>query len=389
MAQTWLTPGPTPVPAAVLEAQGRHPVFHRGRAFQLLLSEVTEGLQWLLETSNEVLLYTASGTGALEAAIVNCFAPGERIVVCVNGFFGERVVTIATRAGLVVERLDYRWGEAVRADDVAACLARTPDARGVVLQHSETSTSVVNDLAAIAPVVTAAPSAPLLMVDAVSAAGALPIGTDRLALDLVVGASQKALGATPGVSFVAVGARAWARHGELPPAPYYWDFSEYRRWARPGTPESPYTPAISVIEGLAAALRGLREQGLDAVFALHRLNAAAVKAGVAALGLEPFGENIDAGVVVTAVRAPPGVDPSALAAHLETRYGVVVAAGQGPLSADVLRVGHLGSVSAADVVAGIAALEAALADFGGPQPTGAGVAAVVQTYRKAGSWPGR
>jgi aspartate aminotransferase-like enzyme len=389
MADVWLTPGPTPVPPEVLEAQGRHPVFHRGGGFQRLLAEVTEGLQWVLETSSDVLVLTGSGTGALEAVVVNSFSPGDRILVCVNGFFGERVAAIAGRFGLAIERLDYEWGRAVRADDVAAALERLGDVTGVVLQHSETSTGVVNDLAAIAAAVHAAAGDPLLVVDAVSAAGAIPVRMDELELDVVCGASQKALGATPGIAFVAVGERAWQAHQASTSPRYYWDFSEYGAWMKPEGSESPWTPAVSVLEGLAASLRLLRQAPLERVFELHRLNAAAVKAGVRALGLELFGENIDAGVIVTAIRSPEGVHPAALADHLARRYGTVIAAGQGPLSKDVFRIGHLGYVSAADVVAGLGALEAALADLTGSAVSGAGVAAAVAVYRAEASWPRR
>jgi aspartate aminotransferase-like enzyme len=389
MGDIWLTPGPTPIPPNVLEAQGRHPVFHRGRDFQRLLGEVTSGLQWVLETSSDVLVLTGSGTGALEASVVNCFSPGERVVICINGFFGERLTTIAERFGLVVERLDYEWGRAVQAEDVAAALERLPDVAGVMLQHSETSTGVVNDLAAIAAAVHGSATDPLLLVDAVSAAGAIPVRMDALGLDLVCGASQKALGATPGIGFVAVGERAWRRHAESTSPRYYWDFSEYRAWMKPEGDESPWTPAVSVLEGLAASLRLLREAPLQRVFDLHRVNAAAVKAGVQALGLELFGENIDAGVIVTAVRAPEGLHPSTLADHLKQHYGTVIAAGQGPLSKNVFRIGHLGYVSASDVVAGLGAIEAALADLTGSPVSGAGVAAAVNVYRAEASWPQR
>lgn len=377
MSDVWLTPGPTAVPDAVLEAQGRHPIFHRGEDFRRLLAEVTDGLRWLLQTRNDVLVLTASGTGALEAAIVNCFSPGERIVVCVNGVFGERVARIAARFGLDVELVAYDWGRVVRADDVAAALARRPDARGVVLQHAETSTGVVNDLAAVAEVV----EDPLLVVDAISAAGALPVRTDELGLDVVCGAAQKGLGATPGIAFVSMSEKAWDRHERASCPRHYWDFSDHR------APETPWTPAVSVLEGLAASLRLLRPAGLDDLFERHRVTAAAVKDGVRALGLEPFGERAEESVTVTAARPPTGVHPKDLVRHLHDRYGVLIAPGLGPLSDEVFRIGHLGHVAAADVIAGLAALEATLADLAGTPVSGAAVAAATERYRAAGRWP--
>jgi aspartate aminotransferase-like enzyme len=382
--ETWLTPGPTAVPAAVLEAQARHPVFHRGPAFQRLLREVTEGLQWLLETDGSVLVLSATGTGALEAALVNCFQRGERILVCVNGYFGDRVARIAAAAGLEVERLEFEWGRAVDPAAVADALDRIPDVAGVALQHSETSTGVVNDLAAVSEVVKSRPSPPLLFVDAVSSAGALPVRTDELGLDLVCGASQKALGATPGVSFVAVSERAWERQERAPCPSFYWDFSAYRAAADPDAPESPWTPAISVIEGLAASLRLLRAHGREELYRLHRVNAAAVKAGVRAIGLEVYGERAEEGVIVTTVRAPEGIDPRAIVRHISDRYGVLLAGGMGPLSSSAFRIGHLGHVAPGDVVWGLTALEATIADLGGPAATGAGAAAAAGAYRRAG-----
>jgi aspartate aminotransferase-like enzyme len=188
---------------------------------------------------------------------------------------------------------------------------------------------------------------------------------------------------------VAVSERAWQRHAESTLPRYYWDFSEYRAWMKPDWTESPWTPAISVIEGLAASLATLRAEPLERIFELHRLNARAVKAGVRAIGLELFGENAEEGVIVTAVRTPDGIDPGVLADHLEQRYNTMIAAGQGPLKADVFRIGHLGHVAAADVAAGLAAVEAALGDLGGRPVTGAGVAAAVDVYRAEGRWPCR
>lgn len=380
-----LTPGPTTIPDAVLAAQAAAPRYHRGPEFRQLMAAVLDGLGWMLETDDEILLLTGSGTGALEAAIVNCFSPGDTLVVVDNGYFGDRVIRLARAFGLDVVPLSYEWGRLARAADVADLLAGRPPVAGVCVQHSETSTGAVNDVEAIAAAVAAAPGRPLIMVDAVSSAGALPIRGDEWGLDLVCGGSQKALGAPPGAGFVSVSERAWAAHERATCPRFYWDFDEARRSAASG-PETPWTPAVGVIAGLAKALELARARGREAFFAEHRLNAAAVRAGVAALGLELFGEDPEAAVAVTPVRLPDGLDADEVADHLRGRYGIVTAPGQGPLRGEILRLGHLGHVAAADVVTGLAALAGALEDFGRPSP-GDPVTAAAAVYRAAGAWP--
>jgi len=381
-----LTPGPTTIPDAVLAAQAAAPRYHRGPEFQRLMADVLDGLQWMLETENEILLLTGSGTGALEAAIVNCFSPGDTLVVVDNGYFGDRVTRLARAFGLEVVPLAYEWGRLARADDVADLLAARGPVAGVCVQHSETSTGAVNDIEAIAAAIAAAPGRPLIMVDAVSSAGALPIRGDEWDLDLVCGGSQKALGAPPGAGFVAVSERAWAAHERATCQRFYWDFDAARSSAASG-PETPWTPAVGVIAGLAKALELARAHGREAFYAAHRLNAAAVRAGVTALGLELFGEDPASAVAVTPVRMPDRIDADEVADHLRGRYGIVTAPGQGPLRGAILRLGHLWHVAAADVVTGLAALAAALEDLGRAPAGGDAVAAAVAVYRAAGAWP--
>jgi aspartate aminotransferase-like enzyme len=381
-----LTPGPTMVPEAVLAAQSIAPRYHRGPAFRQLMAEVVDGLGWMLETKNEILLLTGSGTGALEAALVNCFSPGDRLLVVDNGYFGDRVTRMARAFGLDVVPLVYEWGRLARADDVARMLAEHPGVAGVAVQHSETSTGAINDVEAIAAAVAAAPGHPLVVVDAVSSAGAVPVRGDEWGLDVVCGGSQKALGAAPGISFVAVSERAWDAYGRATCPRFYWDFEAHRMAAANG-PETPWTPAVGVIAGLAAALALMRERGLEAAFAVHRVNAAAVRAGARALGLEPFGEDPESAVVVTPLRVPDELDADELAEHLRARYGIVTAPGQGPLRGSILRIGHLGHAAADDILVGLAALGATLGDFGRPALGGDAVAAGLDVYRAAGAWP--
>lgn len=382
-----MTPGPTLVPTEALAAQGGPSMYHRGPAFASLLEEVIEGLKYMVETDADVLVLTGSGTGALEAAMVNCFSPGDRLLVAVNGFFGERVRDIATAFGLDVVSLEYQWGRVVRADDVASALRTDPTICGVALQHSETSGGVINDVEAVAKAVAMVDPRPLLMVDAVSSVGATRIAMDEWGLDLVCGASQKSLAGSPGISFVAVGARAWDRHVTATCPRFYWDFDAHRKMqSLDSGPESPWTPAVSVLAGLAASLRIIRRMGRDALFELHELNARAVKAGILALGLELFGEDSQRAVVATAIRAPTGIGGNAIPDLLRSRYGVVIGPGMGDLRGQVFRIGHIGLTSSFDVVGTIAALEMTLGDLGMDVARGDGVAACMAVYSESGRW---
>lgn len=382
-----MTPGPTPVSASGLLAQAQPAIYHRGHRFAQMLEEVIKGLQWLLQTDNDVLVLTGSGTGALEAAIVNCFSPGEKVLVAVNGFFGDRVQRIATAFGLDVRTLDYEMGEVVKPEDVAAALDSDPTIAAVMVQHSETSAGVVNDVEGVAAVVAASEARPLLLVDAVSSVGSIEIRGDAWGLDLICGASQKGLAASPGVSFVAVSDRAWQRHATARLPRFYWDFSEHRKTQQLAAgPESPWTPAVSVLAGLAESLRTARGQGQDRLFENHRVNSDAVKAGVRALGLDVVGENIEAAVVTTTVQVPGGLDGNDIVRRMRSEYGVVIAPGMGSMKGKVFRIGHIGHISSADVITTIATLEMTLKDLGVEVTEGAGVAAATETYRSRSQW---
>jgi aspartate aminotransferase-like enzyme len=371
-----LAPGPTPIPLAVLQAQVDAPPFHRGPPFRALMERTLDSLRWLLETEGDVLCLTASGTGALEAAVVNVCSPGDTIVVAANGFFGDRVTSIAEAFGVTVVRVEHAWGDVVAAAGIGAALDEHPTAVAVVVQHSETSTGVVNDIDAIAAVVTGRDPRPLLVVDAISAAGAVPIRMDERDLDVVCVGSQKGLGAPPGLSFVAVSERAWAAYGRATCPRYYWDFEEHRKHL----PETPWTPATTILAAVDAALTIARETGREALYAKHVRNAAATRAGVVALGLELFGTAPDTAVITTAFTMPDGISPSEVAARVRREHGLVLAAGQGQISGGVLRIGHLGHVEPADIVAGLAALGATLAAMGADVRPGAAVDAALGVF---------
>lgn len=376
-----MTPGPTPVPPEVLLAQGSPLVYHRGPGYGQLLREVTAGLKAMLKTKGDVLVFTSSGTGGLESAVSNLFSPGDRVVVPVAGYFGDRFARIAEAFHLDVRRVEYDWGRAAVAEDIAAAVAEAPT-KGVLAQHSETSTGVVHDVETIGRVTKDAGA--LLVVDVISSVGAVPYEGDAWNVDVAVGGSQKALGATPGLAFVSVSEAAWAASRESTSPRFYFDWAAYKMSFDLPDPESPWTPAISLLLGLREALRLYQEEGEEAVLARHRLLSEATKEGVRALGLDLDGEHLDRAWAVTAVRAPEGIDGNELVAKVRADHGIVLAPGQGPLKGKVFRIGHLGQYDRFDIVRCLAALELTLEAMGYPTKRGAAVAAAEGVFASAG-----
>jgi aspartate aminotransferase-like enzyme len=376
-----MTPGPTPVPPAVLLAQGSPLVYHRGPGYGDLLREVTVGLKALLRTENDVLVFTSSGTGGLESAVANLFSPGDRVVVPVAGYFGDRFARIGEAYGLDVRRVDYEWGEATKADDVAAALSEAPT-KGVLLQHSETSTGVINDVEAVARV--ARDAGALVAVDVISSLGAVPYEGDGWGIDVAIGGSQKALSATPGLSFVSVSEAAWAASRASTSPRFYFDWAAYKKSYELPNPENPYTPAISLMLGLREALRMYLEEGYEAVLARHELLSRATKEGVRALGLDLFGDHPERAWAITAVKVPEGVDGKELVAKIRRDHRIILAGGQGPLTGKVFRIGHLGYYDRFDIVRALAALELTLGDLAYPVKRGAAVAAAEEVFASAG-----
>jgi aspartate aminotransferase-like enzyme len=374
-----MTPGPTPVPPEVLLAQGSPLVYHRGPGYGALLREVTEGLQTMLRTKADVLMFTSSGTGGLESAVANLFSPGDRVVVPVAGYFGDRFARIAEAFHLDVRRVEYDWGRAARPEDVAEALAEAPT-KGVLAQHSETSTGVIHDVEAMGEVCREAGA--LLVVDVISSLGAVPYDGDRWGVDVAVGGSQKALGATPGLAFVSVSKAAWeaSRRAENPR--FYFDWAAYKASLDLPDPESPWTPAISLMLGMRAALRLYFDEGEEAVLRRHRVLSEATKEGVRALGLDLDGEHPERGWAVTAVRAPEGIDGNELVARVRRDHGIILAPGQGPLKGKVFRIGHLGHYDRFDIVRCLAALELTLEKMGYPAKRGSAVAAAEEIFAR-------
>jgi serine---pyruvate transaminase len=376
-----MAPGPTPVPPQVLLAQGSPLVYHRGPGYGAVLREVTEGLRTVMRTRSDMLIFASSGTGGLESAVANLFSPGDRVVVPVAGYFGERFAKIGRAFGLDVRTIDYEWGRAVKADDVRSALRESPS-KGVLMQQSETSTGVIHDVEAVGQITKEL--GVLLAVDVVSSLGAVPYDGDAWGVDVAVGGSQKAFSATPGLAFVSVSEAAWEASKTATNPRFYFDWAAYKESYELKDPENPYTPAISLMLGMQAALRLYFAEGEEAVLARHRLLSTATKEGVRALGLDLFGENLELAWAVTAVRAPEGIDGNELVAKVRRDHRIILAPGQGPLKGKVFRIGHLGYYDQFDIIRGLAALEVTLGDMGYPVKLGAAVAAAEQVFAQPG-----
>ena len=376
-----LAPGPTPIPPEVLIAQGSPLVYHRGPGFGDLMRDVTDRLKELYRTSTaDVLLMTSSGTGGLESAIQNCFSPGDEVFVPLAGYFADRWRRLAEAYGLTVRSIEYGWGTKIRPDDVAAALEEHP-VKAVLLTHSETSTGVIQPVEELSRI--AADAGALVVVDVVSSLGAVPFAFDLWGVDVAVGGSQKALSASPGIAFVALSERAWAARETSTNPRFYFDWSIYRQYASLPDPENPWTPAISVMQGLQAALELYFQDGIDAALLRHAKLSRAVKEGAQALGLDLFGEGLEHNWTVTAIRAPEGLDADTITARIRSEFGVVLAPGQGPLKGKVFRIGHLGYFSELDILRGLAALEMTLERLGYPVKRGAAVAAAEGAFAEA------
>jgi aspartate aminotransferase-like enzyme len=367
------TPGPTPVPPQVLAAVGTPVVHHRSPDFRPVYERVLARLQAVCRTESDVLLFGASGTGAFESAVANLVSPAEPHLVVSAGNFGERWVSMVTAFGAAADVLRYAWGETPDADDLRTRL-REREAKAVWFVQSETSTGVVADVRALAAA--AREEGALVVVDAVSSLGAVPCEADAWGLDVVVSGSQKALMCPPGLGLAAVSEAAFAARGSSPR--FYFDWERTRQAQR--KLDAPFTPPVSLVAGLDVALGLLLEEGLAASFERHVRLGRAARAGVKALGLELFSPDEDRSAVVTAVRAPAGVDSGDVVKGLRDRFGITIANGQGELKGKIFRLGHIGWFDVFDVTTQIAAVELVLADLGADVERGAAVTAALDAF---------
>lgn len=355
-------PGPTPCPDDVLEAMSRQMVNHRGPEFADLLTRVTAGLKGLFQTQNDILVLTCSGTGTMEAAVVNVLSPGDRVLNVSIGSFGDRFGTIAETYGAKVERLSFEWGTSADPERVASALAGG-DYKAVLVTHNETSTGVTNDLGAIAAACRGVRPDVLLVVDAISSLGSLDCRVDEWQLDVVATGSQKGWMVPPGLGMVAMSARAWEAHKQARMPRFYFDLGKARESAAKG--QTPWTPAISLFYALDVALQTLVAEGIEGIVERHRRLGERTRAGVKTMGLRLFAaDERYASNTVTAVHMPDGVEWAKLNKLLREEYGVVLAGGQGKLQGQIFRIGHLGWASEADLDQALSALSAALPNVG-------------------------
>jgi aspartate aminotransferase-like enzyme len=361
MDQNLRVPGPTPLPAAVREAQAAAMVDHRGGEFAEMLRELSPTIARLIGTDGRVLLLTGSGTGALEASVVNTCSPGDRVLSVSIGAFGERYAKIAEAFGAAVERLSFEWGEAADPQQLAAHLAAAEPYHAVLLTHNETSTGVANPLRELAEAVRGAPGDPLVLVDGISGLGAIPFEMDAWGIDLVTSASQKAWMGSPGIAIIAVGDRAWTARETARMPRFYWDLGEAAEWAEKG--QTPWTPAVSVLYGLRVGVRLLADEGREATWARHARTAAQAQSGLEALGMRLVAAPEQRSATVTAAWLPDGLDWSPFNAAMRAR-GLVIAGGQGKWAGRILRMGHMGQVASEEIADALAVLGATLAEFG-------------------------
>ena len=372
-----MIPGPTPVPEKVLLAMAKHPIGHRSGEFSKVIAELTENLKWLHQTKNDVLMLSASGTGAMEAGIINFLSPGDRILVGNNGKFGERWSKLAKAFGVVVEEITAEWGKALDVEEFRRKLKADTqkNIKAVIVTHSETSTGVLNDLEGINKAVKEHGEA-LIIVDAVTSLGAYNLPVDAWSLDVVASGSQKGYMLPPGLGFVCVSPKAWQAYKNAKIPRFYLDLGKYKKATDDDS--SPFTPPINLMYGLQAALQMLRAEGLDSVFERHQKATAATRAAMKALSLPLFAPDDAASPAITAV-APISVEAEKIRSVMKKRFDIALAGGQDHLKGKIFRIGHLGFVCPRDILAAIAALEATLIDLGDTKVTsGAGVAAAAK-----------
>jgi aspartate aminotransferase-like enzyme len=373
--QRLLTPGPTPLYPKALHAMMGSDIHHRTEDFRSLYRGVLADLKEVMRTSNDVLALVASGTGAMEASVSNLFSPGDRVIVCTAGKFGERWVEIAKAYGLDVIVLQEEYGNAVSAQRVIDALKSQSNTRGVFVQASETSTGAAHDVRAMGEAIKKTEA--IFIVDAITGLGTMPLDIDGWGLDVVIGGSQKAFMIPPGLAFLSVSPKAWAfaETSKLPR--YYFNLKREKKSAAGG--ESSWTPNTSLLLALAEALKYVKSVGMDKLIENAEMLAQATRAAVTALGLELFAPH-SPGSSVTSVKAPKGMDSGVIVKEFRSRFGSIISNGQGSMKGQIFRIAHLGYFDFPDLFAVIAELEIILAAQGVPVKFGTGVAAVQHVY---------
>lgn len=379
-AQYLLLPGPTPIPLRVARAMDRPMINHRGPEFKAIIEEVTAGVKEICRTQGNLLIYPSSGTGGLEAAVVNFISPGEKVLAISIGVFGDRFSEIARRFGARVEKMDFAWGSGADPGQVRTRLQQDVDheIKAVLITHNETSTGAYNDIKRIRQAMGDHPA--LILVDAVSGLAAIELRMDEWKLDVVVSGSQKAFMIPPGLCFMAFNDRALEIQRKNRNNKYYWDVSLGLEYLAKG--QTPFTPPISLYYGLQEALRMMLEEGLDSILQRHTAYREMVRTGLKAMGLELFTTDQYASNAVTSVRAPGGIGANRIRKYMLDEFNTILAGGQQNLDDVIFRLGHLGYIRELDIISVLAALEITLVKLGHPVELGAGVSQAQQVLMR-------
>jgi aspartate aminotransferase-like enzyme len=372
-----LSPGPTPIPSEVELAMSATMIHHRTPQFNEIFEEARQGLKTLFGTRNDVLMLACSGTGAMEAAVANLFSPGDKVLVINGGKFGERWLNISNAFGLKPVEIKVEWGKAVKVEEVEKQLKAHPDTQGVMIQASETSTTVLHPVKEIARLTK---NGPLFLVDGVTAVGVVSVPVDEWGIDALVTGSQKALMLPPGLGFIALSDRAWERTKKARLPRFYFDLNLERKNQQKGS--GAFTPAVSLIFGLRASLNMMEREGLARVYARHARMSRATRAAAVALGLGLLAPE-DPSPAATGLFLPNGIDADEVLDYLRDHMNITLAEGQDQLKGKAIRIAHVGYMGAFDVITAIAALEMALRKFGVEIPFGRGVAAAEEVLMEA------
>jgi len=371
MKKTYLlTPGPTPLPPQVCEALARPIIHHRTPQFQAVLKDAFEGLQWVFQTRNDCFIFASSGTGAMEAAVVNLLSWGDTALVVEGGKFGERWVELCAAYGIKATVIKVEWGQALDPDVLKEHLAKDATIKTVFTTLCETSTGVAFDIQGFGRVVKETEA--VLVVDAISGLGAIDLQTDAWNADVVVSGSQKGFMLPPGLAFLSVSKKAWKLVEASKCPKYYFDLKSAKK-AMEKT-DTAFTPAIGIIIALDEALKMMRADGLETIFARHRKLAEATRAGVRALNLKLYAPDA-ASDAVTAAKVPAGIDGEKLVKIMRDEYGVTIAGGQGAAKGKIIRIAHMGYIAESDIILALACLEKVLKKMGYAFEMGAGVKA--------------
>ena len=375
-----MIPGPTPVPESVLLAMAKHPIGHRSSEFSDILKEVYSDLKWLFQTKNEVFIYAASGTGAMEAALSNLVNQGDKVLSLVIGNFGARWAKIAQSRGAVVEKIEVELGDIIKSEDLKSKLANDTkkEIKLVTLTHSETSTGAKNDIKTLCKIIK--DHGAISVVDGVTSVGAMDVRMDEWGIDVLVSGSQKGFMIPPGLAFLTASERAWKMYEKCLYPSFYFDWKAHKNAVLENT--TPYTPAVNLIFALHEALKIMRKEGLQNIFARHEKLALGLRSAVRALGLELFvKDDKNASYAITSILPPKGVSVPDIRKVFKNDFDIVVANGQNALKDKIFRMGTLGFVSERDLITAVGSLEAVLLKLGHKFEVGAGIKAVLEILK--------